>query len=334
MTHDQLPSCISQISALEALSAEHVDVASQLKQQQQQRDDEEQDLRRKAKIQVENLNKSFGPLIRHMSASRTGQSSGESELRRENETFNKVLLSYVDVCCNQPGIKRGDESTFNSALDLVTAITKLTQLNPQDEVALQLLNNTSSRSLKKHESITDITIYNRLMFELAKQGRTSRIIQLFKTMRSFDDNLVAANKIKVLEPNLYSYAAVFQSLGFELLRLHVNPVRVKLSVQRVFYDMQKSSLDVKDLADSFRVFTYKQREEITAAVRLVVKDFEFKSFNKEISTSPIVGKNETELLNRDKSYYSQNIDRSYLLECFNNQIESEKQVLVEVCFLN
>ena len=54
------------------------------------------------------------------------------------------------------------------------------------------------------------------MFELAKQGKTSRITNIFKKMRT---SSIESRQIK---PNLNSYISVIQSLGYELNSLNEN----------------------------------------------------------------------------------------------------------------
>lgn len=72
-------------------------------------------------------------------------------------------------------------------------------------------------SLKKkakyseYEYLSDVEIYNRLMFELAKAGKTSKLYLMFRRMRSLESDVS-----RQIKPNLNSFAAVLHSLGYEL----------------------------------------------------------------------------------------------------------------------
>lgn len=102
---------------------------------------------------------------------------------------------------------------------------------------IKLVNNQTSLKITNNKYITDVEIYNKLMFALAKTGSTNKIIRLFNKMRSKDS---PGGSIK---PNLNSYVAALQSIGFNLNNnadLDLNSTR--LSAERIIFDIVKSNV--------------------------------------------------------------------------------------------
>ncbi len=90
------------------------------------------------------------------------------------------------------------------------------------------------------EYLTDVEIFNKLMFEYAKLGKTSKIYLLFKKMRSVED------KSKQITPNINSYTAALQSIGHQFRNQISDDKKefsgLKLQVERILWDIKK--LDV------------------------------------------------------------------------------------------
>ena len=186
----------------------------------------------------------------------------------ENTRFNKLLLAYVDVC--------GKSGKLEEAIDLVTNIT-LGRSN-QSQSSEDNLTKTSARAfhkakqfckvLKPHEYISDARIYNRLMLECAKEGKTSRITHLFRTMRSYD---------RLIQPDLYSYAIVLQSLGCELDKatkkgVHTAVIpRTRMTVERILHDMNKAGFGATQKLAESRGLTYKQRNHISLGIKKIAR---------------------------------------------------------------
>jgi hypothetical protein len=133
----------------------------------------------------------------------------------------------------------------------------------RDKVRDKLETKTNKRGgLKDYEYIGDVEIYNRLMFELARTGKTSKIYLLFKKMRS-----PTLPESKRVDPNLNSYAAAFQSFGYQFhhrdasngkkvvamdettsknsqgMEKSIKINQIKLSVERIIWDLKKSNVN-------------------------------------------------------------------------------------------
>lgn len=92
--------------------------------------------------------------------------------------------------------------------------------------------------VKKNVHIEDVEIYNKLMFSLAKNGQTSKIIRLFDKMRSLKSSTEQS-----LKPNLNSYVAAIQSIGHNLnndKKLSVD--KAHLILIRIMNDLKKSNV--------------------------------------------------------------------------------------------
>jgi pentatricopeptide repeat protein len=92
--------------------------------------------------------------------------------------------------------------------------------------------------VKKNVYIEDVEIYNKLMFSLAKNGQTSKIIRLFDKMRSLKNSTEQS-----LKPNLNSYVAAIQSIGHNLSndkKLSVD--KAHLILIRIMNDLRKSNV--------------------------------------------------------------------------------------------
>ena len=87
--------------------------------------------------------------------------------------------------------------------------------------------------MSDYKFISDVEVYNRLMFAMAKEARTEKIGRLFEKMRG--------NNPKPIEPNLDSYVAVLQSIGRQI-SLSPSAVPQRLAIERVLFDMNKSGV--------------------------------------------------------------------------------------------
>jgi len=88
-----------------------------------------------------------------------------------------------------------------------------------------------------HEYLTDVEIFNKLMFEYAKVGKTSKIYLLFKKMRFVEE------KSKQITPNINSYTAALQSIGHQFNNQTFEDKKefsgLKLQVERIIWDIKK-----------------------------------------------------------------------------------------------
>lgn len=166
----------------------------------------------KAKLQMESLNKSFELLISNQLSERDNKLTYKQiEFDLKHKKFNSLIKTYVDVCCNSGMLDK--------------AIRYLTNLIENEKNS-------------EHEFITDVEVFNRLMFQLAQHGRTNQITNLFRTMRTSTDEK------KQLKPNLNTYAAVIQSIGVQLEKnnLERKTNELRLTLERVLFDIQKSNV--------------------------------------------------------------------------------------------
>jgi hypothetical protein len=158
------------------------------------------------------------------------------------------------VCCQTPGL-------LDEAFTLIQKFKKFENKEPTTDAAspglLTPLNSESNIQaetyikaekpqlgrIKEHEVINDVEIFNKVMFEYAKLGKTTKINLLFKTMYT---NL-SEKYCESLRPNLNSFAAAFQSLGCELGKLNETNVkkemsRIRLQVERILWDMKNDKV--------------------------------------------------------------------------------------------
>jgi hypothetical protein len=195
------------------------------------------DLINKAKLQMQKLNDSFDMLIKHQ---RLVEMSNQAEkINNRQVQFNQDIKAYVDVCCNSSRM-------LNEAFDL------LEKLSLNGKVTNETGEKVKS-NMKPHQIISDIEIYNRLMFECAKLGQTSRINLLFKK--------ICTNSSNKLRPNLNSYAAALQSFGFEVEHLQPDQslAKIRLKVERILWDIKKANVSFSSL-HYFICFSYKSNE--------------------------------------------------------------------------
>lgn len=162
--------------------------------QQEAAADNEDELIKKAKIQVQRLMSSFNALIQHQRAKQAAVSYEELDFKKKHATFNKSIKAYVDVCCNIPNL-------VDEAYRVVESLSTPYEKPPQEQAA-------NNKPLNNWEYISDVEIFNRVMFEVAKTGKVSRLYVLFRKMRS--------NKDRPITPNLNSYAAVLQAFGYQV----------------------------------------------------------------------------------------------------------------------
>jgi pentatricopeptide repeat protein len=97
------------------------------------------------------------------------------------------------------------------------------------------------------EYISDVEIYNKLMFAYAQSGKTSKIHLIFKKMRSYKD------KTKEITPNLSSYTAALQSIGYQLRNedTDLDASKSKLQVHRILMDIQRLGVIMSESVESY-----------------------------------------------------------------------------------
>lgn len=75
------------------------------------------------------------------------------------------------------------------------------------------------------------------MFALAKTGSTHKIIRLFTKMRSSN------GAGEPIQPNLNSYAAAIQSIGFNLnSKSDFDVNNARLNIERILFDIKKANV--------------------------------------------------------------------------------------------
>ncbi len=131
------------------------------------------------------------------------------------------------------------------AFDLIESLTK--NMNEKSiESSKQLDNDKNDKKdiskLDDPEYLTDVEIFNKLMFEYAKIGKTSKIYLLFKKMRSVEE------KSKQITPNINSYTAALQSIGYQF-RSKIYDDRkessgLRLQVERIIWDIKKLGVNI------------------------------------------------------------------------------------------
>ncbi len=137
--------------------------------------------------------------------------------------------------------RQEDHSDIDSIVETTTDITiEPTTTEPKIDPTTKVmtLNSNKDTKLKTNYCITDVEIYNKLMFTLAKTGQTHRIIRLFNKMKSSS----AFNE--PIKPNLNSYVAAIQSIGYNLNtnpELDINSAR--LSIERIIFDIAKAKVN-------------------------------------------------------------------------------------------
>ena len=129
--------------------------------------------------------------------------------------------SSIDLLVESPPETLAVESTYEPSTELVTT---------SDETANHV-------PIKKVYSISDVEIYNKIMFTLAKTGQTHKIIRLFNKMRT------RTASYEPIQPNLNSYVAAIQSIGYNL---NTNPNfdanSARLSIERILFDVGKAKV--------------------------------------------------------------------------------------------
>ncbi len=192
------------------------------------------------------------------------------------------------------------------------------------------------------------------MFEYAKQGKTTKINLLFKKMHLISNNSTDTNtnaivsepvqssaesvkKIKI-KPNMNSYAAALQSLGYELKTEIGKPreiSRIRLQVERIIWDMRKANISLDALADNLH-FSSEQQSCIKSALNLVLPNFEFKIFVDLFASSSLMRqlniKNSKERGERNvNNFYPQEmINKDTMVENFDKQLAFEAKSLTKI----
>lgn len=220
-----------------------------------------------SKMQIEKLKSSYNLLLKKKH--KENPINVQEELARNKiDEFNKRIRAYVDVCCHTPGL-------LDEAFNLIQKFKKFENNDPTSNPAnpglLAPLNSESNIQVdkgvnadkpqlgrgKEHEVLNDVEIFNKVMFEYAKLGKTTKINLLFKTMYT---NL-NEKYCESLRPNLNSFAAAFQSLGCELGKLNETNVkketsRIRLQVERILWDMKKDKVKLTCFSSNQRVFLF------------------------------------------------------------------------------
>ncbi|CAF0962023.1 unnamed protein product [Brachionus calyciflorus] len=260
----------------------------------------------KAKIQMENLNKSFELLIKKQLEKKQKISFEQLDFDQKHKIFNQKIKSYIDICCNS-----------NSEM-LEKAISYLNKLMSE------------SNDKKPYEFISDIEIYNRLMFELAKKGKTSQITYLFKKMRTQDD---ATRQIK---PNLNTFIAVIQSIGHNIEHPGTSKKLkdLKLTLERVLFDIQKSNFSLDDIASSIS-YSSEQQFYIKKALNSLIPSFEFKHMPISSSNNPLLaGLKEPFdakiMVDKETYYPTEMVSKTKIYENFEHQLKEEQNLMIEV----
>ena len=210
-----------------------------------------------------------------------------------------------------------------------------------------------SKQPNNNDYLTDVEIFNKLMFEYAKIGKTTKINLLFKKMHfiSADStDLITSDVVPIssqtadqefkpfkIKPNMDSYAAALQSLGYELKILSTtrNIYRVKLQVERILWDMRKANLSIETLANNL-LFSSEQQDCIKNALNLVLPNFEFKDHIDFSASSPLMKNLKIKnSLNQSKrnvnNYYPKEmIDKNLIVKNFDKQISFEAKSLTSV----
>ena len=128
------------------------------------------------------------------------------------------------------------DSIIETATDIMIEPTTENKIEPTTEV--MTLNQNKNTKFKPIYCITDVEIYNKLMFTLAKTGQTHKIIRLFNKMKS------SSSFGEPIKPNLNSYVAAIQSIGYNLNTnpdLDINNAR--LTLERIIFDIGKAKVN-------------------------------------------------------------------------------------------
>lgn len=201
--------------------------------------------------------------------------------------------------------------------------------------------------------LTDVEIFNKIMFEYAKTGKTTKINLLFKKMHliSADPNETtsvtsSSNQISttqetkpfktfIIKPNMNSYTAALQSLGFELNSNAKDIYRIKLQVERIIWDMRKANLSLDTLANNL-LLSSEQQNYIKSALNLILPNFEFRDHIDFFASSPLLRnlkiRNSTNQNKRniDNFYPKEMIDKKVIIENFDTQLLFEAKSLTSV----
>ena len=187
------------------------------------------------------------------------------------------------------------------------------------------------------EYLTDIEIFNKLMFEYAKIGKTTKINLLFRKMHLISTE---SNQSKLM-PNLNSYVAGLQSLGYELDKSIDDKSKIskiKLQTERLLWDMKKAGFSLESLSKS-NLFSSEQQNHIKLALNLIIQDFGFKNCVDLSATNPIFKalkynnhehiqmQNENK---KEKKYSKEIIKKDIVMKNFDEQINFEAKTFVRV----
>ena len=150
------------------------------------------------------------------------ESTEMNRSRLYNLIFNQDIKAYVEVCCSS-------ESLEILAFDLVEFLTK-----KQDNKI-----NLNANKFK----INDIEIYNKLMFTLAKRGKTANINGLLDKLRNEN-----------LHPNLNTFAAALQSLGHNLNNSSDDLNLIRAQVEQTLDNISKANVfKIRLLFEHFQI---------------------------------------------------------------------------------
>lgn len=292
------------------------------------------DLINKAKNQMEQLNQSFDALINYERSKEPNLSLARFEFINKNAIFNQNIKAYVDVCCQSPKL-------IDEAFTLVESLmhnNNNTQSAKEDETGAEAAESISSKH-PDPEYLSDVEIFNKLMFAYARLGKTTKINLLFKKMSS------AIDKEKNIQPNLSPYTAALQSLGHQLTHQKFfdesnDLAKLKLQVERVIWDIKKKNLNLNDIAKT-SIYSKEQKMYIKAAIQKVIPGFDFKeSFNysesndlmKKIS-SKYTSENDALINEHQKSkmsYPAELVDKEVMMRNFKKQLELESNSMLQV----
>lgn len=258
--------------------------------------------------------KEFGDLKKEINKNK--KMKEESDIDRQQKNFNDDVKTYVDICSRS-------KSMLPNAMRLVEYYTRDTK----EEFT------NSHTGNKSYRKITDIEIFNKLMFAFAKDGKIKKIIWCFDRLSSIN-----------VKPNLDSYLAALISIAHSNNNDNSTQNNSKSDfnkslVMRILLDCEKSNLNISEAATSLN-YSSEQMMAIEKALNLVNYKFRFvdtedlskkNSLTSHSSSRNNSNNKQAQSISYENKYYCSELsEKNTILKNFQDQIKIEKKFMIEV----
>ncbi len=134
--------------------------------------------------------------------------------------YNNNLRVYVDICARSPDTIRYAFEMIERSIRPVESSVKQT---PASEPGQK-----QAKSKETSQFLSDVEVFNRLMFALAEKGNVEKIVWCFNKMREGN-----------IKPNLESYVAAVEALGWHFVTRGTGKVYNRSTAMRIISDSKK-----------------------------------------------------------------------------------------------